>query len=380
LNNPVLLIFTDWFAPGYKAGGPIKSVVNLVNAIESQIDICIVTSDCDYEEKMPYPDITANQWVPYGRQSRVFYVSPEYLTFKNTRRIIKDIQPDIVYLNSMWSVRFTLIPLWILRNQPDVKLVLAPRGMLQKGALSFKSTKKKVFLFVLNLTKLTKNVIFHATDKQESLDIQKNCQAKDICVIGNVVNNEILPVLKQKKTKHKLNLVFVSRISPKKNLLFVLDILEKVSKETEIVIDIFGPEEDEAYSQKCKLLANKLPQNIITNFRGSIINSEVPAVIQKSHFFILPTLGENFGHAIYESFAAGRPVIISDKTPWRDLESKSAGFDISFEDTKAWVETIQKCADMDQSEFDTWCFHAYNLAKNYSDNNQLKEKYIQLFS
>ena len=35
--------------------------------------------------------------------------------------------------------------------------------------------------------------------------------------------------------------------------------------------------------------------------------------------FLLPTGGENFGHAIFEALSCGVPALISDRTPWRDL-------------------------------------------------------------
>lgn len=33
-----VLIFIDWFAPGYKAGGPITSNVNIVEHLSDKLD------------------------------------------------------------------------------------------------------------------------------------------------------------------------------------------------------------------------------------------------------------------------------------------------------------------------------------------------------
>jgi glycosyltransferase involved in cell wall biosynthesis len=43
---------------------------------------------------------------------------------------------------------------------------------------------------------------------------------------------------------------------------------------------------------------------------------------------VLPTLGENYGHVIVESFSVGLPIILSKKTPWLNLESKHLGWDL----------------------------------------------------
>jgi glycosyltransferase involved in cell wall biosynthesis len=36
-------------------------------------------------------------------------------------------------------------------------------------------------------------------------------------------------------------------------------------------------------------------------------------------FFVLPTIGENFGYVFLEALAAGCPLITSDRTPWTTL-------------------------------------------------------------
>lgn len=378
MNKEKLLIFTDWFAPGYKAGGPIRSVVNLVENLEDMFTIYIFTSDRDLNDKHAFSDIASDTWVPFGVNSRVFYASPFFLKIKNISRIIEEVRPDTIYLNSMWSVYFTFCPLWINRNNSRVRMVLAPRGMLKPAALAVKPLKKKWFLQLLKKIVIKNDLIFHVTEADESLSVKQHF-TNNVRLIGNFAG-KLKEFSTIKKKQGQLHLISISRIHPIKNTLFLVELLINHEFEGSIFLSVYGPTEDINYALKCSQKTALASENIKIRFYDEVKHDEIHDLIQKSHFFILPTLGENFGHAIYESFAAGRPVIISDKTPWRDLESKSAGFDISLEDTKAWVETIQKCADMDQSEFDTWCFHAYNLAKNYSDNNQLKEKYIQLFS
>ncbi len=58
-----LLIITDWFAPGYKAGGPIQSCVNLCAALTSNYDFYVLTTDTDHGETKPYPGIEPDKWL-----------------------------------------------------------------------------------------------------------------------------------------------------------------------------------------------------------------------------------------------------------------------------------------------------------------------------
>ncbi len=38
MMKPKVLIFIDWFTPGYKAGGPTTSNVNIVNHLSDDFD------------------------------------------------------------------------------------------------------------------------------------------------------------------------------------------------------------------------------------------------------------------------------------------------------------------------------------------------------
>ena len=97
------------------------------------------------------------------------------------------------------------------------------------------------------------------------------------------------------------------------------------------------------------------------------------------NFFILPTLGENFGHAIYEALGTGTPVIISNTTPWKNLEERKAGWDISLNNQEKFIEVLNRCYEMDNDEYKKWSEGAYNYAKEYYDENDPTEKFLEMF-
>ena len=41
-TRPVVLVAIDWYLPAYRAGGPIRSIANLVAALGDEIDFRIV--------------------------------------------------------------------------------------------------------------------------------------------------------------------------------------------------------------------------------------------------------------------------------------------------------------------------------------------------
>ncbi len=245
-NN--ILIFIDWFLPGFKAGGPIKSVSNIVSSLHQDFNFYIITSDRDIDDEKPYESEELNKWITKDNY-QIAYLSKE----KRKDFILETIQKqsfDTYYFNSLYSQPYTLEPLRIIKQiKSNPKIIIAPRGMLGKGALKIKPIKKRIFLTITKLIGFFKNVIWHATDKEEAEDIKLAFGEKT--KIFTTPNISVLNIQKTfiSKNENELNLVFFSRISPKKNLLFALEILKHFTNE-QISLYIYGSIEDELYWKK----------------------------------------------------------------------------------------------------------------------------------
>ncbi|MEC7173584.1 MAG: glycosyltransferase, partial [Bacteroidota bacterium] len=241
-----------------------------------------------------------------------------------------------------------------------------------------KPLKKKLFLHLFRLFGFPKKIHFHATDKTEYENIQLKLKTKQISLVENIPIQTRHSFVSNKKLENELTLVFVSRISKKKNLHFLLKILKTRSFHGDIKLDIYGPKEND-YWNVCRQHLDDLPENIKIAYKGVLEHRDVLPNIRKYHFFVLPTLGENFGHAIFESFVSGRPVIISDQTPWRNLLKGKIGWDLSLKNEEIWADTINRALSMGQHEFNDWCKSAYSFASRYQKKNTLAQ-YKNLFS
>lgn len=371
----------DWFAPGYKAGGPISSCVNFVKGLEDVFDLYVLTTDTDLGSVNPYPNVQSNEWLPFGNNSSVLYLAKEQRSIASIRHHIKAIAPDFLYLNSLFSVYFTIIPLLLYKlNQIHANIILAPRGMLRESALQYKSYKKRLFLSLVKWLNLYSGVRFHATDEQEWKDIQTILpQVQSVHLIANLPKSTNASLSHLNKQEQRIRCIFIGRIHPIKNLLFFLKVLQQV-QHFQVDFSIIGNMEDEAYWQECQVLINKMPSNVSIQYLGGIPAAEIETYLMQHHLMVLPTLGENFGHAIFESFLAGRPVMISDQTPWRNLQLQKAGFDLSLQEPQQWLDALATAAQMSQASFEEWVAGARCFAKQYLDQSQSKQKYIALFS
>jgi len=363
-----ILIFIDWFLPGYKAGGPIRSVANIVNSLSEYFEFYIITSDRDLGDEKSYENIELNKTIKKTNYS-ITYLTPDNQNYKTYKRFIKKIRPEKIYFNSLFSVKFALLPIFIAKKIiPSKSIILAPRGMLGQGALSLKSTKKSIFLKISKSFKLFFNITWHATTQDEADDIKSVFKTGNITIAENISAKPKNYFQKEKLSESRF--VFISRISKKKNILFAIELFKKLKTENKIVFDIFGPVEDAVYMKLCEEEITKLPNNISIKFKGKLYHNEVEETLKKYHFFLFPTLHENYGHAIFEAISASCPVILSRNTPWQNLEEKNIGWDISLNDKNKFKEVIQKCIDMKQEEYDVISNNAFNFAKSFSENSQ----------
>lgn len=378
MSKQKIAVLIDWYLPGTKAGGPVRSVYSLVNLLKDEFDFYIITTNFDLGSSTPYKDIKANELFLQD-QIHYYYFSKENLNSKNMLSLIKEIKPQLIYLNSFWSFWFSINLVKLKqKNLLSVPVLLAPRGMLSKGAMSLKSLKKNLFLLLAKILRRYNNIPFHATNEQEANDIRKQFSSAKVLIAPNV-NSSSLIENKTVKAKNHLKLFFLSRIAEVKNLHYALEILKAVPSEITVEYDIYGNLEDTDYWKKCEEIISQLPKNVSVRQKGELKFNEVQSVICNYHVLFLPTLNENFGHSIVESLLCGCPAIISDQTPWNDLEKHNAGFAISLNNTKDFVQAILHFANMNQQEFLQASKAANNYIREKIDLEKIKQHYKTLF-
>ncbi len=375
--KPKILIFIDWYKPGFKAGGPIRSISNLVSQLIHEYDFYIVTRDTDYLETTPYSTIKTNEWNKIDN-AQVYYLSAENTNKTTIKKLIKEVNPTFVYCNSLYSPKFTLTPIRIAKKL-NIKTVLAVRGMLSEGSLSVKSHKKKIFLGLIKTIGLFNKTTFHATSLGEKNDLIKNFGKNIKVVVAQNLpeNKNIVYIPKQKKT-NQLKMTFVGRVAPEKNTLFAIEVLRNCKQN--IQLDIYGPVYNQDYFEQCKTAINQLPTNIVVNYNGVLNHDLLDETLKKYHVIYLPSTGENFGHSIIEGMTNSCIPVISNKTPWQNLEQQKVGFDIDLTKPNKFTEMIDNLAKMNIDELNLLTKNAYNFAQNIINDNQLKEEYHKLFN
>ena len=376
-----VLICTDWFSPGMRAGGPIRSCVNLVNCISSELRLSILTGDRDLGSQSPYLGTRPSRWNNWQNKASVLYASRKQHTLGAFYRTLTRLRPQVVYLNSMFSLFGTLTPLFIITfTRSNAKVVLAPRGMLKSTALANRLYRKSIALFLLRCLRIQHRIHFHATSIDEADEIQTHFPGATTTVLPNIPVSPLkqLAVQQEAKKTGSVRLVFVGRVHPIKNLHLVLEFLEQADCQSEL--NVIGPSEDVNYDQHCRRLATKIEHKCQVRFHDACSPDETLQWMRNSDCLILPTEGENFGHAIFESMAMGTPVLISDQTIWKKLPLVSAGWEFSNADPKQFTATIELLALMSEEEHSIWREGALSYAQRYFDSNAFFGRYLNLLT
>jgi len=372
-----ILVFIDWYWPGYKAGGTVRAFLNMVSYMKDDFVFHIITRDTDYTESSSYASVKSNEWNKITENVRIFYASKENISLGIWKKLIRETHFDMVYVHGIFSFWFSILPLLLIKNKTKKKILVAAHGMLGDHAFQVKPLKKGIFIWLIRLTGLYKDVAFHAANTQEAIDIRKRAGKKVKIHIADELPQRVRPlkVRPRKKEPGRLRLAWVARIAPEKNLKYALEVLSGI-EEGEIWYDLYGPVYDERYWEECREIIRTLPPNVHVSWKGSLAGDQVMKVLQDYHALFLPTTGENFGHAILESMMSGCPVIISDRTPWRDLEKNGCGFDIPLEKIEVFQEKIAELAGLDQGAFDSLTHRTLQFIEDYTKSPAaLKENY-----
>ena len=70
----------------------------------------------------------------------------------------------------------------------------------------------------------------------------------------------------------------------------------------------------------------------------------------------------------------------SDRTPWRDLEAKHAGWDLPLGDPTRFITVLQQLVDMDQAAYDPWVNGAWTRAERALDDPTTVERTFDLLA
>ena len=308
----------------------------------------MVTGNRDLDEEQPL-DVRADEWstIETGTATiQVRYTSG--IDKGQWRNILDEVKPEVIHLNSLFSSGFTLLPLRVLRQRPNVRMVMAPRGMLGEAALSIKPLKKRLFLALARGMGWMDRVRWHASSEQEAAEVRQAFPRAQTAVAQNLPSPA--PSEIASRPDDSWNIAVIGRIHRVKNLHFGLQAVLGAQASRPVTVNFIGPVEDAAFQTELEHLAAKNPAVEVV-FHGGMPPSELAPHFHAAHYLLSSTTQENFGHSIVEAWAHGCPVLISDRTPWRGLEAHNVGWDWPLDESE-WHTGLNTALTLNHAEWE----------------------------
>jgi glycosyltransferase involved in cell wall biosynthesis len=234
---------------------------------------------------------------------------------------------DLIHSHGLW--RMPNIYAARAARHRRIPIVVSPRGMLSKPALQLSSCSKRLFWHLAQKSALDGTACFHATSAAECEDIRKFGIRTPIAVIPNGVDLPGDDALRRsawpRSRGAQRTLLFLGRIHPIKGVDRLVAAWSKVEAEfAHWRLRIVGPGEPEHLQSVRDAIGRLAAQRV--SVEGAVYGEEKWRTISEANLFILPSHTENFGIAVAESLACGRPVITTKGTPWREVETHRCGW------------------------------------------------------
>ncbi len=367
-----IFISIPWFLPAYKAGGPVRSVNNMILALKEDYEFYVFTGNTDVDGT-GLSGIVENTWISLYPHANVFFCSQNNRSDLLTKNVAL-VQPDLIFLIGIFSWHFNILPVFYCRKYPKL---LSVRGMLHTQALQQKALKKNLFISLLKLLGFARGLSFHATDHLEATFIKEVFgKSATVYVANNIPEAKFsIPVLS--KTIDSLVLVSVCLISPMKNILLVLQALKLVK--CSVTYNIYGAVRDVAYWEQCKQAIMQLPKNILVHYHGTVPPAEVHNKLKSAHVYIQPSESENYGHSLVEALSYGLPVITSYNTPWQNLSQHKAGINVEL-NMASVAAAVDFFGATNHEQLRIWQEMAQAFIKDKIDIRLISQQYKHMFN
>jgi len=319
--RPIGVVVVEGYPPAHSYGGPAVSSANLVEATKSLVDWRVITRNDDIGREQGRRLAPEAQWI--GADPVLLRTNSYPRMSLELVRLLRREKVRLVVANSLFapSTRSVLLStaLW-----PELRPVVLPRGELDPGALAINPRRKRLFIAFLKALGQDRRVCFAATSDLERRNVARVFPGGELRILPCIpVSPDRVP-FQARPPGATLRLVFNSRISPKKGLHLAVAAVNELPDDWDVTYDIYGSVESD-YGRHCINLAQKGPHPERFRWLGIHAPADILIGLGEYHAMLLPTQGENFGHAIFEALAAGTPVLIPDTTPWTATVRAGAG-------------------------------------------------------
>jgi len=286
---------------------------------------------------------------------------------------------DFIHIHGLWLP--TCRTTHNLARRLGRPRAVSPRGMLEPWALNHRRARKFLAWALYEERNLRSSQLLHATSPGECAAIRKHLPTASIATLPNGVDptgiaDEAPPfeTLFPKASGFR-KMLFLSRIHRKKGLDLLVPAWRAIERtHPDWMLVIAGDDMD----GELRRLRNQCADSRQILVTGPLYDERKTSAIRDCEAFVLPSRSENFGHAIAEALAAGKPVITTTATPWQEIASREAGWIIepNLEELRA---ALNSCAASSPARLSEMGKHAKRMMTSRYDWSIIAKAMLQCY-
>lgn len=297
-----------------KSGGGVSAYLQLLSHDLGQlVDLHIVTHHTP--DEMPMNDCSVH--FIESSIKRPTKMKQEYCALLNK------IKPDVVHVNGCWMLQCSWIIFWTkAKNYP---VALSPHGMLEPWNIQKSYWTKKLPALLLYQKRSVKiSDVLVATAEQERTNLLALGYNSNVVIVPNGI---IIDGIDIKKTwKERKQIMFLALYRKNKGIDILMQAIAKIKEQlNDWKVVIAGIESDYTVTDLNEM-AIQLGISDMVDVTGSLFGEDKWNAYRSSDVFVLPTLNENFGIVIAESYLCGTPVITTKGAPWSFISEYKCGW------------------------------------------------------
>jgi len=332
-----ICLVSSSFYPATFYGGPISATLGLSKKLaEKDVEMYVSTTNANGNARLR---VETNRFVQEEENFFIKYYHEQLINRFSLAFIFgiwSDIkQSDVVYIQYLfhYTVLFSLL-FSIIQGK---EIIICPRGSFSLFTLSNKFPLIKLFWLKLFIRPFYDSINWHASSYLEEHDIKRSFPNAKVEIVNDGVDFLAFQEFKKYTRNALLRKYTNTHFEDIGSVFFSMGRLHKI-KAFDVLIDAFsifikkvknaklviaGEDDGEEKKLKQKIIDLKLQDSVF--LIGAVSFEDKNILFNNCDYFTLASEFESFGIVVAEALSCGKPIVLSNKTPWRDLELKNCG-------------------------------------------------------
>ncbi len=258
-------------------------------------------------------------------------------------------------------------------RQQGIKWIYTPHGMLEPWSLKQKKAKKKIYAILFE-NRYAKNAdIIRAVGIPEFENLKRKFE--NTIHIPNGIDVNISKNIA--KSTELISFLFLARLHFKKGILPLVKAWTQSelasNKACELIIA--GPDQGELIKIKAELEKTQVNNVILT---GAVYGNAKTELLNKSHYYILPSHSEGFPTSILEAMSYGLIPIISIGCNFPEVFERKMAFEVE-PSVASILKTLNKIIQIKKEEFEMLSVENQKFVANNYAISHIAMQHYKLF-